>query len=478
MGEVADKIMVGRVEERKLLEEYLNSKKSEFIAIYGRRRVGKTYFVRQVVGNRLCFALTGMENADMQDQLTNFYVTLRRLYEGATRPESWIEAFDQLQTYLERLPEGRKIIFIDELPWLDTARARFISALEHFWNSWADARSDIKLIVCGSATSWMIDNIINNRGGLHNRKTHQIYIAPFTLAESQQYFKANGFGYRAKEIAECQMVMGGVAYYYSLMHPSESVAQNIDRLFFAANGELRDEFSNLYRSLFKKAGSHIAIVTALATRGMGLTRKSILEHTGLNNNKKFTTTLEELEKCGFIRSYVPFGDTKRDVLYQLIDAFTLFVFRYGHENKYQDESFWTSSLNSARHRAWCGLAFEMLCLNHIKQIKRALGIAGVQSRACCWIGKPKDGGQGAQIDLLIDRADQTVNLCEMKFARAEYELTKSDVEDLDNKLDTFITRTKTRKSIMLTMITSFGLKNNKYSGEIQKQITLDDLFTD
>jgi hypothetical protein len=286
----------------------------------------------------------------------------------------------------------------------------------------------------------------------------------------------NGFGYRQKEIAECYMVMGGVAYYYSLMTPRESVTQNIDRLFFSHQGELRNEFSNLYRSLFKHSADYVTIVTALATKGKGLTRKQLLKLTKLNNNQKFTKTLEELEKCGFIRQYVPFDDTVRDILFQLTDAFTLFHFQYAAENKYQDESYWTNSLNSARYRAWSGIAFEMLCLNHIQQIKQALGISGIQSRACCWLSKNEEGERGAQIDLLIDRADQTINLCEMKFSRGEYEIDRSDDETLSRKIDTFMRQTKTRKSLMLTLVTSFGLKKNKYSGQVQRLVTLGDLF--
>ena len=470
------RILVGREREVKQLRDSLSTKKSEFVVVYGRRRVGKTFLIREVIGDQACFEMSGMENADMGDQLANFYFTLRRNYPSAVHPKSWIEAFFELQNYLETLPEGNKIIFIDELPWLDTMRSKFIAALERFWNGWADRRDDIKLIVCGSATSWMIDNIINNRGGLHNRKTHQICLAPFTLKETCQYFNANGFGYRMKEIAECYMVMGGVAYYYSLMNSKESVAQNIDRLFFSTGGELKNEFENIYRSLFKKAGDHISIVAALAKVAKGMTRKQILELTKLNNNNKFTRTLEELEKCGFIRSYVPFGETKRDILFQLTDAFTLFYFRYAIENKYQDEAFWTNSLNSGKYRAWSGYAFETLCLNHLPQIKQALGIAGIQSRACCWTAKQEENHKGAQIDLLIDRADNTINLCEMKFSHSEYEITKSDDEDFENKIESFLRQTKTGKSLMLTLITSFGVKPGKYSGHVQRQLSLDDFI--
>lgn len=378
----------------KVAEEYLNSNRSEFIAVYGRRRVGKTFFIRQTVGDKACFALTGMENASMKDQLTNFFFTLRKVFPKATQPKSWIEAFDELETYLEQRPKGKKIIVIDELPWLDTVRSKFIAALELFWNGWASARNDIKLIVCGSATSWMIDKIINN----------------------------------------------------------------------------------LYRSLFKKAGDHINIVTVMASKAKGLTRKQLLELTKLNNNKKFTKNLEELEKCGFIRTYVPFGKTKRDTLFQLTDAFTLFHFHFAIANKFRDESFWTHSINSPRYRAWSGYAFEILCLNHINQIKQALGISGIQSRACCWVGKNEGEYKGAQIDLVIDRADQTVNICEMKFSRAAYEITKSDDANLENKLNAFLSQTKTTKSLMITMITSFGIKRNKYSGNIQNQVVMEDLF--
>ena len=468
--------VIGRERESKLLREYVGSVRSELIVVYGRRRVGKTFLIREILGNQACFYMTGMENANMHDQLANFYFTLRRCYPSAIQPRSWIEAFDQLQSYLEKLPKGPKILWLDELPWLDTVRSKFIAALERFWNGWADGRGDIKLIVSGSATSWMMDNILCNRGGLHNRKTHQLYIAPFTLDETRRYFKAFGFGYREKEIAECYMVMGGVPYYYSLMNAHESVAQNIDRLFFARHGELHGEFDILYRSLFKKADDHINVISAIAKRNKGLTRKQLLAMTKLNNNHKFTRTLEELEQCGFIRSYIPFEETKRDVLFQLTDAFTLFHFHYSNANKYQDEKFWSNSLNSPRYRAWSGYAFEMLCLNHVTQLKMALGIIGVQSRVCCWSSKEEKGHDGAQIDLLIDRADNTINICEMKFWRTEYIVSKADDDDFNNKMEAFIRQTGTKKSLILTLVTSYGVKPGKYSGQVQQQVTLRDLM--
>ena len=272
------------------------------------------------------------------------------------------------------------------------------------------------------------------------------------------------------------MVLGGVPYYYSLLSPTLSLAQNIDKLFFAQYGELRYEFENVYRSLFKHAKDYITIIRALAQRGKGLTRKQLLEQTELNNNAKFTQMLDELEKCGFIRCYVPFSKTKREELYQLIDAFTLFHLKFIEANQYQDEAFWSHSLKSPQYRAWSGYAFEMLCLNHLPEIKKALGISEIQCRACCWVAKADESSRGAQIDLLIDRADQTVNVCEMKFSETTYTLTKNEYESLENKVDTLVRQTGTRKSLMLTFITSFGLMPNKYSGHIQRSLSLQDFI--
>ena len=473
---MAEEILIGRTSERAQLLSHLSSDRSELIVVYGRRRVGKTFFINQVVGDRACFSFSGMENSRMQDQLLSFTITLGKVYGGAARVTSWLEAFDQLSGYVERLPDGPKIVVIDELPWLDTPRSRFLAAFEHFWNAWASLRTDVKLIVCGSATSWMIDSLLNNRGGLHNRVTQQIYIAPFVLSECRQYFAHHGFGYSDKELAECYMILGGVPYYYSLLSPALSLAQNIDQLFFAPQGQLRYEFDNVFRSLFKHAQSHIDVIKALALSARGLTRKQLLRHTRLNNNSRFTETLVELEKCGFIRTYLPFGKAKRDVLYQLVDAFSLFHLKFAESNQYQDPQYWTHSLNTGTYRAWSGYAFEMLCLNHLEPIKRALGIAGIQCRACSWVSRGGEGKRGAQIDLLIDRADQTVNVCEMKFSRTVYAITKADDENLENKLQVLLDETGTNKSLMLTMITSFGLAESKYNGHIQRSLTVADML--
>jgi hypothetical protein len=471
------KDIIGRRKEITELQSFVASDESEFIAVYGRRRIGKTFLVRKILGEQFSFYVTGMDNVTMDEQLLNFTLELRK-YSGndfLPVPDNWMIAFDSLIRYLEKLPEGKKILFIDEIPWMDTPRSSFLSALEHFWNAWASARDDIKLIVCGSATSWMLNKLINNRGGLHNRLTHRIALMPFTLSECEEYFAARGFSYSRKEIAECYMVMGGVPYYLKQMDKGLSVAQNIDRLFFEIGCALDGEFDNLYRALFKYSENYIRIVDSLAIKAKGLTRQEIIDATKLPNNGGLTSMLSELETCGFIRRYEPIDKVKKQSLYQLVDFYTLFYFHFIRKNKYRDEHFWTHSLSSTLHRAWSGYAFKMLCLAHDSEIKMALGISGIQSRMASWRSVESD--KGAQIDLLIDRSDMTVNLCEMKYCNRPFTITKKYEEELQNKVDSFIDETKTHKSIMLTLITTFGIEHNEHSGHVQKELTLEDLFT-
>lgn len=477
--------LIGRTFELNLLQEYLSSDHSEFVAVYGRRRVGKTFLIRKAASDNFAFFVTGMYRATKAEQLANFAIALQKSTgsERLSIQKNWILAFYELSRHLEKLPEGNKIIFIDELPWMDTAKSGFIAALENFWNSWAVLRNDIKLIVCGSATSWMINNLIRSKGGLHNRLTHHIVLNPFTLGECEVYFKESGFSYSRKQIAECYMALGGIPYYLSMMDKSKSVSQNLDYLFFSANAPLKDEFNDIYRALFKNASTHIDIVTALATKQMGLNRQELLTATRQADNGAFSTFLEELEQCGLIRSYVPFANKiaigggkrqKNKIIYQLVDFYTLFYFNFVKQNSYHDEQFWTTSYNSPLHNTWAGLSFEMLCLNHLSQIKQALGITGVQSLACSW--RSNDTTNSAQIDLIIDRKDDTVNLCEIKYANDAFEITKDYEARLIKKINAFANVTATRKSLILTMITSFGVKPNTHSAIIQKELTLNDLF--
>lgn len=468
-------MIVGRRKEQEILKSLKESVKSEFVALYGRRRVGKTFLVREFFADGFTFQFSGLANATTKEQLLHFNMTLRRQASQDIRlPKNWLEAFEQLMDFIETSTQERKIIFLDELPWLDTPRSNFIQALEHFWNGWASARHDILLIVCGSATSWMIDKLINNHGGLHNRITYKILLEPFTLSECEAYFEVMNMGYNRYQIAECYMVMGGIPFYLSMLQKGLSVSQNIDRLFFEENAQLRNEFANLYAALFRHSEDYVKVVEAMSKKNKGVSRDEISKACKIPSSGALTLILKNLESCGFIRSYVAFGKQERDKLYQLMDFYTLFYFKYIKANQYNDEHFWTNSLDTPKHNAWAGYSFEMLCLHHVKNIKAALGITGVQSLVSSWRSKVSE--KGAQIDLVIDRKDQTINLCEMKYAVQPYSLSKKEEEQLQVRKMDFVEETKTRKAVHWTMVTTFGIKHNMYSDRIQSEVTLEDLF--
>lgn len=372
--------------------------------------------------------------------------------------------------------EEKKVIFIDEIPWLDTPRSGFLSALEYFWNSFASARKDVLLIICGSATSWIINKVLKNHGGLHNRVTYRIHLQPFTLYECKQYAKYLGMRASHYDLIEYYMILGGVAFYWSRLDKGLSVAQNIDNMIFSETGFLHNEFNELYDSLFNEPESYLKIIHALGTIRMGMTRDELVKEGGITSNGKLTRTLEDLTECGFIKRIPSYGGKAKDDLIQLVDNFTIFYYKYMKENLNNDEHFWSNSYNSTIRSAWTGLAFERVCFQHIPQIKQAMGIAGVATQCYSWKAKGDALSSGTQIDMVLDRRDNIINICEMKFSKGEYTITKDYAMALNNKVERFIESTKNKKTILLTMITTNGVVHNEYWNQIQCDITTDELF--
>ena len=480
-----NKKLVGRNEECERLNECLESDSAQLIIVYGRRRVGKTFLINEFFNNQFAFKLTGAFEQPKGVQLKNFASELsRKSGKRVKAPKDWTEAFELLRAYIENLSKDKKqVFFFDEMPWLDTYRSGFLPAFEWFWNDFASTVDNIVFIVCGSATAWMIDNLANNKGGLFNRQTCRLYLKPFTLSEVEQYLRTKGFLWSRYDIAECYMIMGGIPYYLSLLKKKYSLAQNIDRLFFQAKGELWDEFDHLYATLFSNSESYVKVVEALSKKNSGLTRNEIIDTTRIPSNGALTKILNNLVDSGFVRQSSFYGRKKKDILYQLADYYSAFYFHFIKENYGVDEQFWSNSIDNPSRRAWTGLVFEQLCKDHIKQIKNKLGISGVLSEESIWYSKggENENGtiqQGAQIDLLIDRRDRVVNLCEMKFSTDEYEIDKTYDKILRNKVNRFRIITSCRKSIQLTMVTTYGVKKNKYSNLIGNQVLLYDLFHD
>lgn len=474
-----DSLIIGREYENELLSGATKSQESELVIVYGRRRVGKTFLINQFFQNSYTFKHTGVFKKSTDVQLERFAVALEDCTgKPVVVPENWYKAFDLLRDYLKSVYTAeKKVVFIDEMPWLDTPNSDFVAAFESFWNGWAAAEGNILLIACGSATSWMTDKLLGNQGGLFNRSGTRLYLRPFTLKETEQYLLSKGIEWTRYDIAECYMIMGGIPFYLKQLNARWSLTQNIDNIFFREKGLLWDEFDHLYHTLFQQADYHIAVVEALSRKKMGMTRKEIAQETGISDNGNFGKILKNLTDNEFIRPYNYFGNKKRDTIYQLADFYSMFYFAYIKDQYGRDSHFWTNSIDLPSRRTWAGYTFEQLCLYHIEQIRKGIGIAAVQCETSAWFSKgDADAKKGAQIDLLIDRRDRVINICEMKFSINEYVIDKAYDENLRNKIEAFRNETKTRKALQVTMITTYGVKKNMYSNRVQSQLTLDDLF--
>lgn len=472
----ASRNIIGREFEKGILKECVESKAPEFVAVYGRRRIGKTFLIKQFFKEKFDFYMTGVLDSNMSDMLEYFNAQLQS-YSGREWPlaTSWMKAFRQLQEYLSSLRKKKIVVFIDELPWFDTPRSRFFRALDLFWNGWGDSHSNLLFIVCGSATTWMTNKLLGDKGGLHNRVTRKIYLAPFNLYDTERMLQSIGIKWNRHQITECYMVVGGTPFYLSKMNKSQSVAQNIDRLFFHHSGELKNEYDFLFRSLFKDSTVYRKVVELIASNSMGMTREEIADSLNLSKGGNLTEVLDNLKSCDFIREYRAFGNKRKGSLFQLTDLFTLFYLKQVKGNTIEDGDYWSTHIDSSSHRSWSGYAFEQVCLHHIKQIKASIGISGVATQVSSWLGM-ENGKKAGQIDLVIDRHDETINLCEMKYSVKKFDITPSYLERMIERKERFREITKTRKALHLTMVTINGVVHNAQWGEIQNEVTAEQLF--
>ena len=479
--------IIGRTAEQAELQAIYESGKPELVVVYGRRRVGKTFLIREYFDGKFAFYHTGLSQQEVDannqkaGQLYNFASSLR-YYGNADQkvPADWLTAFDGLRSLLESKmqanPQQRQVVFIDELPWMDTPRSGFLSALEHFWNGWGAGQPSLMMIVCGSATAWISDNLLHNKGGLYDRKTREIKLHPFSLHEAELYYQEQGIELDRYAQMQLYMMLGGIPYYMSYVCKGDSVEQTIDKLFVQRNAKLADELEQLFKSLFTNHQDCLSIVRLLSNRKTGYTRKDIAHKTGLPYGGGLSNTLKALVESDFIQKYTYYGIPTKEERYRLTDFYSLFVLTVVNKQSAPDSDNWKGPFDKRTMDVWFGFAFETLCWNHVPQIKQALGIPSVQTVEFSWRAEPSDDHPGVQIDLLIRRADRIINLCEMKFCVGEYVLGNTELTKIRNKVAVYQQLTHCKETIHPTIVTTYGLMANKYSNAIQRVITMDDLF--
>ncbi len=466
--------VVGRNTEVKILEKALNNNASDLIAVYGRRRIGKTFLIREHYKKHIVFEIAGLSSGLMHDQLENFtkQINARKKKSAVKQPESWIQAFTLLERYLNRFTSTRKkVIFIDEFPWMATARSKFLTAFENFWNSYCTKRNDLIVVICGSSASYMVQKIVKNKRGLHNRITQKIRLLPFNLHETELFLKKQGIRYTRYDILQLYMAIGGVPHYLEKLEKGLSVAQNLDKLCFEKDGVLNDEFNLLYSSLFENSEKHLTIVKTLSASGKGLTRSAIIEKSKIPSGGDFSLKLDELIQSGFVSEHQYYQNKKQLSLYRLSDEYSRFYLKFIENTKNGGAGTWVRFHKKQSYVSWSGFAFETLCLKHVEQLKKALRVDAIYSTNSSWFN------EHAQVDLLIDRDDNVMNLCEMKFSNAPYTIDKKDYLSIKNKVVQLDEHLNTRKNIFVTMVTTYGVNENKYSQElVQNTVTMDSLF--
>ena len=466
--------IVGRITEQTKLKEAFENDNSELIALYGRRRIGKTFLIREFYKTSIVFEVTGLFDGNMNDQLENFTKELKKRTKKSELdvPNSWLDAFTKLEGYIDSLKgEKKKVIFIDEFPWIATAKSKFLMAFENFWNTYCTKRDDLIVVICGSAASYMVQKIINNKGGLHNRISRKIRLLPFNLHETELFLTKNGLTYTRYDIIQIYMAVGGIPHYLEKLQKGLSVPQNLDTLCFSKDGLLNDEFNQLYVSLFDNSERHMKIIKTLASSNKGFTRNELIDKSGIPSGGDFSLKLEELIESGFVTEYPYYQNKKQLTLYRLSDEYSKFYLKFINNNKNGGKGTWQRFCTSQSYVSWSGFVFETLCLKHVYQIKKSLRIDAIYSTSSSWFN------ENAQIDLLIDRDDNVINLCEMKFYNAPYTIDKKYYLNLKNKISELKKDTNTRKNIFITILTTYGVNQNKYSKElIQNSLDMDALF--
>lgn len=481
--------LVGREREISLLQGLLKSKKAELLAVYGRRRVGKTFLISSFFSNKgTYFEMTGIKGGTKKQQIKAFVSRLKLAFTNIkieSKPTDWLEAFMLLeQAIKETKKPGKIILFFDEFPWMDTHKSDLLKSFEFLWNSGLSKNPKIIAIICGSSVSWMIRKIIQNKSGLYGRLTSQIRLRPFTLKEIEEYFIANHIYLDRKQIVEVSMALGGIPKYLSYVEPGNSSAQIIQKLCFTPGAPLTTEFEQLYESLFDDYQFHVEIIELLASSQIGLTISQISEKAKKGKGGSLSRALKELIASNFVQFVPYYGRKSREGRYRVVDEYSYFYLNWIRDAMYNyDESisqnFWMQQQASSKFRSWAGYMFESICFKHIRQIVKALELSVVAEKTFYWSYFPKKGieDQGAQIDLIIDRADHCMNLCEIKFWKSEYILTDLETKKLNEKREIFREQVKTKKSLFNILITPYGARINKhYLSAVENQLTLDALF--
>ncbi len=455
--------VVGRKEEQLILSKVLWNQEAQLVAVYGRRRIGKTFLIKSFFADKIkSINLIGSKRLKNKDLLSHFrdsIVTAGLVNTELPTPNNWNDAFKLLRLVLETNSD-QILIFIDEVPWFERPKSNFIGEFEHFWNSYATNRENLKIILCGSATSWMLKKLIYNKEGLHNRFTARINLKPFSIQEANEFLLSKSIKLTSKNLLELYLSIGGIAEYLKWIDKANSSAVIINDLCFKTSGNLFEEYESLVPALFSDPEKYNRLILALTKKTQGSTFKELEQLSGVAKGTTLARMLTELELNSFVTAYTPYswGNVK---LYRLTDPYLIFYHKWIQSIKKQGvpvpENYWMQTFNSQSFRIWTGYSYETFCFTHISDILKQIGISGMRVKPSIW--RSKLSKQGAQIDLVLERADHIINLCEIKFHTQPIVLDDKLENELMRKVSIFQEETKSKTEIVPLLISASEVIN-------------------
>jgi AAA+ ATPase superfamily predicted ATPase len=445
------KQFIGRKVEIAQLTALIDLPRPSIAVIYGRRRVGKSELIRHVTQGKNVLSFEGLEGQPKHKQIKNFLFQLSAQSNIREKNISdWPDALILLRTLTQ---DGQWIIILDEFQWMANYQNELVSVIKMIWEKYLSQNPDLTLILCGSIASFMKSKVLKS-SALYGRTDYELNLHELNLSEISEFFPGKG----SDEVIDTAMLVGGIPKYLELISEYPSLYDALEPLAFSQDGFFKTEYDRLFASHFGKKPIFMKIIQTLATNPYGLTTGKLAKEMQVASGGTLCHQLDDLESAGFLHSIIPFDKPEGSKLrkYILMDAYVRFyhsIIRGSMKETTPPNTQFHAIMSSPRYAAWAGMAFEFLCMRHHKEISRILGFHGIPYTAGPFFQRKTLDTPGVQIDLLFERSDKILVLCEMKYLLAS---VPGDIIDQVNRKVSALQEKYPGRTILKVLLTKTG----------------------
>jgi hypothetical protein len=468
-------MFVGRKNELRMLNDAYRSGKDELVVLYGRRRIGKSSLVKRFAEKKKAYyEFEALEGETTPGQINHFLQQLKKQIDDpildSVRFANWEQVFTYLtEKVINRKSKVKKILFLDELPWMAAGRIRLVSLLKYYWdNHWKSKH--VMLILCGSVASFMVKKVLHSNA-LYGRTTIEILLKGFSPEEAARLLSKKR---SREETLNYQLVFGGVPKYLEQINTSQSFNKNMNTLCFSPHGIMLKEVERIFYSQFREPRTYLKIINLLKNGIFSLSE--ISSKTKIPSGGGLKQYLKNLERAEMIRSYIPFdrsGNSKFKK-YTLADEFLVFFFKYMGPNlrviKESSSRRLFETLTQNSFDSWLGFAFERFCLKHAGLLALVMDFADDILLASPYF---KKNDERFQIDLLYQRADRVITVCEIKHQNIK--IGTNIIPEMQRKCA--LLKVPRGYALEKALISLYGPDNSlKDTGYFHHFVTLDDIL--